>query len=468
MAGIVAYGAYVPLWRLGRETKGWGQVLERSVASYDEDSITMAVAAGLDCLRGVGREDIDAVFFASTSSPFEEKQGAALIATACDLRRDILSTDIAASLRSGTIAIKLALDAVTSGSTRKALVTAADMRIPQPRSEFEPIIGDGAAAFVIGKDNVIAEVEDFYTVSDEIYDTWKLKKEDYLRSWEDRFTVDEGYFPVLTEALTGLLKRKGLELKDADKVVYYAPTPRYHMEMARRLKVNKEQVEGTLFMGIGNTGAGFVPMALVAALETARPGERILVANYGNGADALLLRVTDGIEKLPGRRGIRRHLTSKRYLRDYDTYLHWKGLVEIAPRARRPALQAPSASALWRERDKNLRLYGSRCRKCGYPQYPPQRVCARCRAKDEMDPYRFADKKAYLFTHSNDFLAPTPDPPLIICMVNFEGGGRMMITMTDRVVEEVKVGMPLELTFRLLYVAEGTPNYYWKCMPVRD
>ncbi len=96
MAGIVSYGAYIPLWRMGKETAGWNSSVEKAVGSFDEDAITMAVAASIDCLQGIKRNDIDEFLFATTSSPFEVKQAASLIATACSLPRNALTGDIAA------------------------------------------------------------------------------------------------------------------------------------------------------------------------------------------------------------------------------------------------------------------------------------------------------------------------------------------------------------------------------------
>ena len=93
--GIVSYGAYVPPTRLplgtlgGRAAKEGGP--EKAVAWNDEDAVTMAVAAAVNCLRGFDRNSVDGVFFASTSYPFREKQGAALLAKALDLRRDVRS-----------------------------------------------------------------------------------------------------------------------------------------------------------------------------------------------------------------------------------------------------------------------------------------------------------------------------------------------------------------------------------------
>jgi uncharacterized OB-fold protein len=208
-------------------------------------------------------------------------------------------------------------------------------------------------------------------------------------------------------------------------------------------------------------------MMLVAALEDAAPDQRLMVLNYGQGADALVLRTTSALSKGSPNRGVKGFLASKKMMPSYQQFLRWRGLLDIAPAARRPPLPVPSASAMYREQEQNIRFYGVKCRRCGTPQYPIQRVCAVCRTKDEFDPYRFSDKRATMFTYSMDYLGPTMDPPLVIGIIDFEGGGRSLIQMTDRNIDDVKPGMPLELSFRLLHVVEGIHNYYWKCMPVR-
>jgi hypothetical protein len=135
MTGIISYGAYVPLHRLGPETKGWGFPFEKAVGYYDEDSLTMAVAAALDCLGRSDRNAVDGVYFASTTAPYREKQTATTAAIACDLRSDILTVDFANSLRAGTAALKTALDTVKAGSAKNLLVTASDCgRLGQPRT----------------------------------------------------------------------------------------------------------------------------------------------------------------------------------------------------------------------------------------------------------------------------------------------------------------------------------------------
>src|SRR2546422_9688557 len=146
MAGITSYGAYIPMLRLPLAAIGGGGKPggpEKAVANWDEDAVTMARAAAIDCLRGIDRASIDGVLFASTSYPFKEKQGAAIVARALDLRRDVLTADLGDSLRAGTTALRTALDAVKAGSAERMLIVAGETRMAAPRSAMEANLGDG-------------------------------------------------------------------------------------------------------------------------------------------------------------------------------------------------------------------------------------------------------------------------------------------------------------------------------------
>ncbi len=175
----------------------------------------------------------------------------------------------------------------------------------------------------------------------------------------------------------------------------------------------------------------------------------------------------DEIEKMRDRRGVRGHLASRKPI-SYEKYLQWREILPTEPPARPTADQSrPSAVALWRDRRGGLALYGVKCKNCGTPQYPAQRVCYKCGSKDEFEDYPFADKKAKLTSFSHDMLSPSMDPPTTVCAVDFEGGGRIMCDMTDRDPERVRVNMPVEMTFRRLSYSADFYNYWWKCRPVR-
>ena len=473
MVGVTSYGAYIPFYRLSRAeiARAWGGAEvpgEKAVANYDEDSLTMAVAAARDCTRGIDPESIEGLYFASTTSPYKEKQSAATIATVLGLNREAFTMDFSGSLRGGTNAMRAAMDAVNSGSAKSVLVCASDVRLGHPMGGSEMAFGDGATALLIGDTGVIAEIEGSYTLYNELQDVWRSDRDLFVRSGEERFIMEEGYTRVVLEAVSAALKRFNLSPKDFSKAAFNSPNPRQLGAVARKLGFDlKTQVQDTLHSSVGETGTAMSLMYLVAALEEAKGGDRILLAGYGNGCDVSSLKVTDEIEEVRDRRGIKRHLASKRMISGYNKYLRWRELIDVQPPPRPPIeFRQPSPAAQWRENQGELRLRGTKCKSCGTPQYPPQRICMSCKTKDEFEYYSFLDKKAKVFSFSHDYVMETVDPPVTVTVVDFEGGGRIMCDMTDRDPEEARVGMAVEMTFRRLYYVGGIYNYWWKCRPV--
>jgi len=472
MIGISSYGAYIPMCRLplaaiaGGGRKAAGGSGEKAVANFDEDSVTMAVAAATSCLEGVDRATIDGVLFASTSYAYKEKQAASVVAKALDLRRDVVTADFADSLRAGTTALRAGLDAVKAGSAKQVLVIASDCRLAAPRSAVERNIGDGAAAFLIGDADVAATFDHHHFISDEIIDVWRTDTQPFVRSWEDRFVVEHGYAKCTIEAMQGLLQKSGLSSKDFTKAVLYSPDARSYAAVARATAFDaKTQVQDPLFGKLGNTGAAFAPMLLIAALEDAKPGAQLLLANYGDGAEAFVVRVTDGIVGLRSKRGMRWHLERRSELNDYDKYLSFRNLQPSD--VDRRAGQGVSATVHFRDRDEDISFHGHKCRRCGTMQFPFQRVCFKCFAKDDFEPVRLSDKYGKVMSHTFDFFAGSPDPPLIVTVVEVDGGARVYLQMTDASPNEVKLELPVEFTFRKIHEYGGTPNYFWKCTPVR-
>jgi 3-hydroxy-3-methylglutaryl CoA synthase len=475
VAGIVSFGAYVPLWRLSRDAiaEAWRSASiggERSVANNDEDTITMATEAAIDCLAGRQREEVDGLYFASTTSPYREKECSTLAGMAADLRPDIITADFGNSLRAATQALRAGVDAVVSGSASQVMVTASDCRIGYPRSNFEQTFGDGAAALLIsntGKPAVI--LEDSYSMSSELYDVWRLDKDTYVQSWEDRFVIEHGYIANMEKAISELLRKKALSTNDIAKAVLYAPTSRAQQGLARRLGLDvKAQLQDLLINNVGITGCAHVLLMLVAALEEAKAGDTILVASYGSGCDALLLSVTEEIENVKGnRRGVRGYLSSRKSLSSYAKYLSYRGLLE--PQPGEPFRLFPAATTSWRERNWTIRMHASKCKNCGTVTFPVERVCYNCRSKDDFDEVRLSDKGARVFTFTLDNLAGRSDDPTIpqIGVESDYENTRTYLPMTDCDPGEVKVDMPVEMTFRRLYEGAGMYNYFWKCRPIR-
>jgi 3-hydroxy-3-methylglutaryl CoA synthase/uncharacterized OB-fold protein len=473
MAGIASYGAYIPFHRLARAeiARAWGSPGgkgERAVASYDEDGLTMAVAAARDCLKGVDRSTVGGVYFASTTAPYKEKQTAAAIAAVLGLPPGTQTMDFSGSLRCGTNALRAALDAVAAGSCENVLVLAADTRLGYPSGPGEMNFGDGAAALLVAPEGSVATVTSFDTTYYEIQDVWRSDRDTFVRSAEDRFSIDEGFSDVMVHSVAGVMKKYGLSGPDLAHVAANSPNARQLSAFAKKLKLDEAtQIADVMHPNVGETGCAMALMSLIAVLERAGKGEKVLLASYGNGCDVVILETGENAGALE-RRGIKGHLASKRMLGNYNHYLRWRELVEVQPPARPPLeIRTPSPAAQWREVAWDMRLTGTKCRRCGTPQYPPQRVCVTCHAKDEMDPYNFQDVPAKVFSFSHDWVMQTLDPPVTVTFVDFEGGGRIMCDMTDRDPEAVEVGLPLEMTFRRLYYINGIYNYWWKAQPVR-
>ncbi|MDY7036523.1 MAG: zinc ribbon domain-containing protein [Thermodesulfobacteriota bacterium] len=467
MVGIISCGAYIPLWRISRGSIADGLRGEKAIAGADEDSITMAVAAALDCLNGHNRQEVEGLFFATTTSPYKEKLGASIVATGIDLRRDIITADFTNTLRAGTTALRAAIDAVKSGTMKKTLVVAADCRMGAPGSSWELSCGDGAVCFLIGDSgDIIAEIDAFHSVSDEMMDVWRSNEDRFIRSGEGRFVTTEGYSRVCMEAITGLMERFNLSRGDFTKAVFGVAEPRSQAGLARSLGFDpKTQLQDSMAFNIGETGAAYSLMLLQAALEDAGGNDRFLALSYGNGCDAMSVTVSPGIENRPGSKGVKGHLESKKIIDDYRTYAQWRELIPFERPPRPLGMTAPPA--LWREREQNIRLYGVKCKVCGTAQYPPQTVCTKCHTMEQFEKVRFSDRRGSLFTYSVDHLTWGLIMPSITAIVDFEGGGRIQCLMSEVEEDELKVDMPLDMSFRKMDFREGTHVYSWKCVPVR-
>ncbi len=471
MTGIVSYAPYLPLNRLDRAEIGraWGKggKGEKAVASFDEDTITMAVAVAQSCLAGIDINTVDGLFFASTTAPYAEKQSAATVAAVLGMGAEVYTADFGNSLRSSTNALRAAVDAVNSGSLKRVLVCAAERRLALPIGAGEMAFGDGAGALLIGKEGVVASIDSMYTMSDEIIDVFRSDTDRYVKSWEVRFVRDDGHGRVVPQAIKAAMDKNGQTVADFSKIVMYSPDARQLAAVTKSMKLDPAVVQDTFFNQFGDTGNAQVFITLAAALEQAKAGDRMLVASYGNGADVFTLTATAGLAAAKPARDINYYLNTKLMISTYQKYLRWREIVEVEPTATAP-MEQPSPVALWRDNKSGLDLHGVKCRKCGTPQYPAQRICIECGSKDDFDDYSFADKSAVLATYSHDSLGVSADPPTTIAAVDFKEGGRITCDMTDRDPAEIKIDMPIEMVFRILRHIGGFYTYWWKARPKRD
>lgn len=479
MIGITSFGGFVPRFRLNRNTifqaMGWYNATtfavsggDKSVANHDEDSITMAVAAGVDCLRGRARDRIAALFAGSSTLPYQQREAAGIIAAALDLPENIRTADVTDSVKAGTGALLAGLDAVKAGLDGEALVVAAECRLARMGSIQEHLYGDGGAAALLGDQDVVAEFRGSYSVSFDFGDHVREAGQRFDRTWEERWIRDEGYQKIIPQAIAGLIGRCGVELGDVAKVVFPCEFARAHSGIAKRLGLKPEQVQDPMMMVMGDTGAAHPLVMLTAALQTANPGDKIVLASYGQGSDALLFEVTDRITDVTQPRGIAGYLDRKEDIQIYQRYAVFRELIpnEMGIRGE---FQAPTAfSTLWRDRRGVMALCGTECTACGTPQFPAQRICVKCGVVDQMTDYRFSDKTGQIFTYTGDMLAFSLDPPAVYGIVDMDGGGRLYLDFTDCTLESLDVGMPVELSFRRKYHDQhrGISGYFWKAVPM--
>jgi hydroxymethylglutaryl-CoA synthase len=469
MVGIVSYGSYVPYRRLKRGAIA--QVLggpadkgERAVASFDEDSVSMAVEATRDALRSAPATSIDALFFATTTPPYADKLNAALVGAAATLAPEMRASDCTGSVRAGLSALLQGVDSVRAGA-RQALVAIGDARLAAPEAKAERANGDGAVAFVLGSEGVVAEVVASVSFTKEFLDTWREPDERFPHTWEERFALTQAYAPLLAKAVQGVLAKADLQASDLAAVVLDCPNARATADVARRAKLQPTQLADPLALTVGQTGAAHAGLMLANVLAAAKPGDRILVALASDGADAVVLRVTDAIAAYKQPRSVGRLIESKGDV-GYGTYLKWREILPTEP-PRRPDPDRPAGPPMLRSTLWKYGLVGSKCTACGTPQLPPQRVCVRCSAKDQMEPYGFSDRPARIATLTLDRLAFSLNPPTVGVVLDFAGGGRFLCEMTDCEPEQVAIGDEVEMTFRRLYTADGVHNYFWKARPRR-
>lgn len=461
MSGIVRYGSYVPYFRLQRAAFGAGKG-ERAVASYDEDSVSMAVEAARDALRG--GVDLDALLFATTSPPYAEKLNAATIQAALDLPEDLFTAELGTSTRMGLGALLLGLDLGSAG--RRALVCAGDVVVGAPSGSRESQGGDAAAAFVTGPDDhAIARLLGRASSTIEILDVWRLPEERFARQWEERFTADT-MGPAIVETAKRAMADAGVEAASLSAVVLDGTNPRSMAGLPKALGLKPEQLADPLGASVGRSGCAHAGLLLARALDGAKPGDRILVVGEADGADALILEVTERIKDVPRVHTVDRWIASKRNDLPYNSYLKWRGILPFEP-PRRPDPERPAAPPMRRHERWKLAFVGSRCTRCQTGHLPPQRVCVKCGAVDQMRDERYADTSCRIATYTLDHLAYTLQPPVVVAVADYEGSGRFSCELTDVNAKEVAIGNQLEMTFRRLYTAQGVHNYFWKARPMR-
>src|SRR3954447_23082267 len=296
MRGIVGWGVHVPHRRLDRSTiaavagAGGGKGT-RAVASYDEDTTTMAVAAGRAALSGID-EPVRGLWLATTTPTYADKTNATAVHAALRLDRTTPAFDAAGSVRS-TMG---AMFAAVAGRCA-VLVVGSDMRVGRPGGPDESAGADAAAAVVVGDGDgapVLAEVAGIGSLTEEFLDRWRTPGDTASRLWEERFGETK-YVPLGLEALKMAIGQAGVEADAVDALVIAGLHERACASVAKKSGVAPDRIVDRLAASVGNPGAAQPLLLLAAALEKARPGQTIVLLVLADGADAVVLRTTDAL-----------------------------------------------------------------------------------------------------------------------------------------------------------------------------
>jgi 3-hydroxy-3-methylglutaryl CoA synthase len=484
MFGILGYGGYIPRLRLSRRAvvdanawyaphllgKGKGT---RSMGNFDEDSLTMAVAAARDCLGPTeDRSAVRALHLASNTLPFAERLNAAIVAEVLTLDGEIATQDSGGSSRAALVAIEQAIDAARAGRGAQ-LVIATDQRAARAGSSQELDQGDGAAAVLLGEgDAVLAEHLGGAVRSADFVDHFREAGETIDYHWEERWVRDEGISKLLPPVVAQALAQAGVAPAEVSHFIFPSSFAKLDRQIAKACGLRAESVVDNLAETVGDTGVAHPLLLLAAVLERATPGQLILVAQFGSGAQACVFRVTDSITKFRPAKGVATWLERGVEERNYTKFLSFQGQLELERGMRGEQDRKTALSTAWRHRAALLGLVAGRCEVSGQVQFPPSRLSVEPGHPrlDTQRPHKLAERRARVLSWSAEFLSYHRSPPHTYGQVDFEGGGRILMEFTDIDKGDIDTGTDVEMVFRIKDHDDrrGYTRYFWKATPVRN
>jgi len=342
--GIVSYGAYIPRFRIKSSdiAKAWGKdpqtitgglgIIEKSVPGLDQDVATISVEAARAALARciINPQDIGAIYVGSESHPYAVKPTGTIVGEAIGATPNLMVADYEFACKAGTAAIQTCMALVKSDMIKYGLAIGSDTSQAAPGDALEYAASAGGAAFIIGKEKVIANINDTCSFTTDTPDFWRREGRKYP-AHGGRFTGSPAYFRHITECSKILMERIGSKPADYNYVVFHQPNGKFPTRVAGMLGFTPEQVkQGLLCPVIGNTYSGASMVGLASVLDIAKPGDRIFVTSYGSGAgsDSFDITVTEQINELHKNNSplVSQLIADKEYV-DYATYAKYKDLL---------------------------------------------------------------------------------------------------------------------------------------------
>jgi hydroxymethylglutaryl-CoA synthase len=346
------------------------------------------------------------------------------------------------------------------------LIAAADTRSGLPGSPDEAAGGDGAGAVLVGSGDdgpLIAEYLGSASATAEFLDRWRVPGESHSSVWEERYG-EVRYTALADQAWGPALKDAGVTADEVTHLIVTGLHGRAVGAVAKRLAAAPAtSAVDLLGASVGNTGAAHSMLVLSSVLDTAHPGEVVALVSLADGADVILLRTTAALASYGSARPVRTQIAAGGPL-PYGKYLGWRGLLTVEP-PRRPQPARVSATASGRSSEWKYGFVGSRNVDTGEIRLPPAVTGADPGAT--LEPAPMAEVAGTVVTFTIDRLAYSASPPVVFAVVDFDGGGRLPLELTDVDADAVAIGDRVEMTFRRLSSADGIHNYFWKARPVR-
>lgn len=472
--GITSYGAYLPRARLTRkaiaDANHWANPALagmakgcRTVCGPDEDSLTMGVEAARRCLAGTNGPPAQ-MRFASTTAPFADRANAVLMCEALGLPSSTRCSDASGFLGAGMVAL---IDALNQEAP--SLIVASDRRLAKPASAAEMALGHGACAVATGSERPIAECLATYTSAEDFIDHYRAVDADTDYGLEERWIRDEGQMKLIPSAVSALLEKASLGSDAIDRLVLAGMSAATARSIAPAIGIDASRLVDVLADQCGNLGTAHAFAMLHLALDTAKAGERILVVNFAQGVQAVLLQATDALSEHQAACQFQDHLDAGVEDQNYVRFLAFCDQIDIDWGMRSERDNRTSLSAFNRQRRSVTGFVGGKCGKCGTSQFPKGTACVNpaCRAFGSLEDEPFRDKVGQIRSFTEDWLAISTAPPLRYGNVTFDDGGVIMMEFTDFAPDQLRVGEQVRFVFRIKDKdrSRGFRRYFWKAAP---
>ena len=429
----------------------------RAVAGWDEDALTLATEAARAAVANV----IPArLIFASTSAPFTERSHAAIMVDALALTRTTRTSDVAGSRRCGVAAL---LDALLGAG--ETLIAVGENRQAKAGNPFHLGMGDGGAAALVA-DDAPARLIGQASITHDLIDLYASREHPSPYAYEERFVKETAVREVIAPAIGAALADAGVDASAIAHCAITEPLAGMTRDIARLTGVTAPNHAVGLAEAAGDLGAAHALFALALAFDAAEPGDKVLLAGFGSGCDALLFEVS---RPVPGAAEARAALTQGLVFADYIRFCSLSGAIELDWGVRSEFEQKAQATVLERHGRDMIGFIGGRD-SAGNVQFPKSRIPIRPDADgpEALEDVRLADLTGTLVSVTADRLNFTPDPPFWFGLVQFDNGARVMMELTDADAKGFCVGDRLAMRLRIKShdKRRGFRTWFWKAAPI--